>query len=321
MIHVEIDGPPRAPATATATAEGDDTARHDFPAGGLVALARDAYASAPLVSEQIRPGVWVCLGAGGNVTAVSGADGCTVIDTGYGPRTAEIRQRIAGALGQPPQWLIDTHWHFDHTDGNAGFAAAGATIVAHANCRARLSSTQHVPSLDWRVSASPRRAWPTLTFDRPFTLDIGHESLRLLPQDPAHTDGDVAVLLASANILVTGDLFVHEGYPVIDESSRGTLRGMIEAVDGLLAVTDAGTAVVPGHGVVTDRRGLTAFLDMLRRVEDRIEAMTAAGFGPEEIIAARPTAELDPLWGRGYVTGTSFVRMALAAMKPSDFRH
>jgi cyclase len=297
------------------TAKSKSPARHMFPPDGLVALSRLAYESTPLVTAQIRSGIFVFTSAGGNVTAIAGSKGCTVVDTGYGPRVAEIQDGIAGALGQTPQWLIDTHWHFDHTDGNAGFVAAGATILAHANCRARLSTSQYVPSLSWRISASPRNAWPMLNFDRPLMLDIGPEELHLLPQAPAHTDGDVAVLLLSANVLVMGDLFVHQSYPVIDESSGGSLRGMIEAVDRLLLMIDAATVVVPGHGAVTDRGGLIAFHDMLRRIEDKILAMIEARRDLPEIIAARPTAEFDPLWGRGYVTGAFFTRMVLAGMR------
>jgi hypothetical protein len=112
-----------------------------------------------------------------------------------------------------------------------------------------------------------------------------------------------------------GDLFTHQSYPVIDESSGGTLRGMIDAVDDLLSIIDADTAVVPGHGAVTDREGLMAFRDMLRSVEDRILAMIATRREVPEIIAARPTAEFDALWGRGYVTGAHFTRMVLAGMR------
>jgi glyoxylase-like metal-dependent hydrolase (beta-lactamase superfamily II) len=213
-----------------------------------------------------------------------------------------------------PQWVINTHWHFDHTDGNAAFAAAGATILAHANSRARLSTSQYVPSQSWRISASPRKAWPSLTFDHPFTLDIGTEELHLLPQAPAHTDGDVAVFLSQANVLVTGDLFTHRSYPVIDESSGGSLRGMIEAVERLLPMIDRDTLVVPGHGAVTNRAGLAAFLDMLRSIEDRILVLVEAQREIPEITAARPTAEFDSVWGRGYVTGAHFARMALAGM-------
>lgn len=302
------------PGTNDATG-GDAFARYSFPPDGLVAQSRAAYASTPLLTAQIRPGVFVFAGAGGNLTAIAGSPGGTIVDTGYGPRAAEIEDAVVGVLGRMPQWVINTHWHFDHTDGNAAFAAAGATILAHANSRARLSTSQYVPSLSWRIPASLRKAWPSLTFDHPFTLDTGTEELHLLPQAPAHTDGDVAVFLSSANVLVTGDLFTHHSYPVIDESSGGSIRGMIEAVERLLPLIDADTVVVPGHGAATNRTGLAAFLDMLRNIEDHILVLVEAQRALPEIIAARPTAEFDSTWGRGYVNGAHFTRMALAGMR------
>jgi len=294
---------------------GDAFAKHSFPPDGMVAQSRIDHESTPLLTAEIRSGVFVFAGAGGNLTAIAGSPGGTIVDTGYGPRVAEIEDAVVGVLGRMPRWAINTHWHFDHTDGNAGFAAAGATILAHANSRARLSTSQYVPSLSWRISASPRKAWPSLTFDHPFSLDVGTEELHLLPQAPAHTDGDVAVFLSQANVLVTGDLFTHRSYPVIDESSGGSLRGMIEAVEGLLPMIDADTVVVPGHGAVTNRTGLATFLEMMRSIEDRILVLIEAQCGIPEITAARPTADFDSVWGRGYVTGAHFTRMALAGMR------
>ena len=302
------------PAGINDTTDRDGFAKHSFPPAGLVAVARIAYESTPLLTAQIRSGVFVLAGAGGNVTAIAGSQGCAIVDTGYGPRGAEIESEIASVFGRTPRWVIDTHWHFDHTDGNAAFARAGGTVLAHTNCRARLSTDQYVPSLSWRISASPREAWPSLTFDHPITLDIGTEELHLLPQAPAHTDGDVAVFLASANVLVMGDLFTHHNYPVIDESSGGSLRGMIEAVDRLLPMIDGDTVVVPGHGAATDRAGLLAYREMLRSIEDRILVLIEAQREASEIIASKPTAKFDPLWGRGYVTGAHFTRMVLAGM-------
>jgi cyclase len=301
-------------ARSNEATNGDAFARHSFPPGDLVAQAQTAYESTPLLTAQIRSGVFVLAGAGGNLTAIAGSPGATIIDTGYGPRVAELEDAVAGVLGRMPQWVVNTNWHFDHSDGNAAFAAAGATILAHANSRARLSTSQYVPSLSWRISASPRKAWPSLTFDHPFTLDTGTEELHLLPQAAAHTDGDVAVFLSSANVLVTGDLFTHRSYPVIDESSGGSLRGMIEAVERLLPMINGDTVVVPGHGAATDRAGLAAFLDMMRSIEDRILVLIEAQREIPEIMAARPTADFDSVWGRGYVTGAHFTRLALAGM-------
>jgi cyclase len=197
--------------------------------------------------------VFVFRGAGGTVTAVSAPHRAAVIDTGFGPRVEEIRRAIASALPQGVRWLINTHWHFDHADGNQIFAEAGATIMAHANCRKRLSQDQYVPSLEWRIQASPRVAWPTITLDGSSDFDIGSETLQLFSQAPAHTDGDLVVYLPSADVLITGDLFTNGGYPVIDESSGGSMRGMIEAIERVLPLVRVNTVVVPGHGAKANR--------------------------------------------------------------------
>lgn len=297
---------------------GEPTLRNGFPPGGLVAAAREVYLRTPLAVTEIRPGVVALSGAGGTVTALAASGGTVVVDTGFGPRVAEIRQAIAATLGGPVDWLIDSHWHFDHTDGNAAFAAGGATIVAHAECRARLSRDQHVRSLDWHVPAAPPQAWPVVTVDGPLALELGSETVRLLPQPPAHTDGDVAVRLEQANVLVMGDLMTRGGYPVIDESSGGSVRGMIAAADRLLPLADAETVVVPGHGPVGGREALRRFRDMLAAVEDRILRLRAGGLPDDRIVAAAPTAAFDAEWGRGYVTGTLFTRMVLAGLDENE---
>jgi cyclase len=290
------------------------SAGQSFPPGGLVAKSRMVYQTTPLATDEIRPGIFTFRGAGGAVTAIAGSQRCAVIDTGYGPRVDEIRAAIAAALRQPPRWLINTHWHFDHTDGNGTFAESGATIVAHSRCRVRLSENQYVPSLEWSIPASPRIAWPALTFDSAISLDLGSQTLELLPQEPAHTDGDVAVWLPSANVLVMGDLFINGSYGVIDESSRGSLRGMINALERLLPLVNADTVVVPGHGAIGDRRTLVAFADVLRAIEERVQSLVASHSTAAEIIAAAPTREFDAVWGTGYVTGDIFIRMVLAGL-------
>jgi glyoxylase-like metal-dependent hydrolase (beta-lactamase superfamily II) len=285
-----------------------------FPAGGLVDRARAAYQRAPLTVTQIAPGVFAFAGAGGTVTAVAGSRGCAIIDTGYAPRLDEIWRAVALTLRQHPRWLINTHWHFDHTDGNSKFAEGGAPVFAHATCRARLSQDQYVPSLEWRVPAAPRTAWPTVTFDAPVAVDVGRETLHLMPQAPAHTDGDVAVWLPEANVLILGDLFTNGSYPIIDESSRGSLRGMVEATERLLPLVNGDTVVVPGHGAIGDRQTLLGFRDMLVAIEGRLRSLVALHLSVGEIIAAAPTRDFDGAWGRGHVTGDVFVRMVLAGL-------
>ena len=222
-------------------------------------LSRATYRSAPLVVTEIRPRVFAFVGTGGTVTAIGGSSECAVIDTGYGPRVDEIRSAITSTLHQSARWLINTHWHFDHSDGNSRFAEAGTAIVAHENCRIRLSRDQYVPSLNWKISAAPRTAWPVLTFNAQVAVDVGSDTLELLSQSPAHTDADVAVWLSTSNVLVMGDLMSTGSYPIIDESSHGSLSGMIQAVDRLLQLANSETLVVPGHGPIGNPDSLLEF--------------------------------------------------------------
>jgi cyclase len=157
----------------------------------------------------------------------------------------------------------------------------------------RLSSNQYVPSLEWGVPAAPRIAWPTVTFDNPNAIDLGRDSPQLMPQEPPHTDRDVAVWLPSTNILILGDLMTNGSYPIIDESSRGSLRGMIEAVDRLLQLVNAETVVVPGHGRIGNRESLLGFRDMLDAIEGRIQRLIASRLSISEIIAVEPTHDFD----------------------------
>ena len=296
-------------------------AKQTFPPDGLVAMSHNTYRNSPLITEEVRPGIFAFLGAGGNVTAVTGSERCAVIDTGYGPRVDEIRNAIETTLSQLPGWLINTHWHFDHTDGNSAFASDGATLLAHVNCRVRLSHDQYVPSLNWGIGVSPKSAWPKVTIEGASYIDVGPETLQVLPQRPAHTDGDLAVFLPSSNVLVMGDLFTNGSYPVIDESSGGTLRGMIEALEGLLPLINPGTIVVPGHGPLADRKSLINFHGMLCAIEDRILSLIQTRLPVSEIIAASPTSEFDSTWGQGYVTGAHFARMVLAGIEFSERQH
>jgi cyclase len=180
--------------------------------------------------------------------------------------------------------------------------------------RTRLSQNQYVPSLEWRVPAAQRTAWPTATFDAPVVIDLGWETLQLIPQEPAHTDGDVAVWLPSANVLILSDLFTNGSYPIVDESSRGSLRGMIEAIEQLMRLVNADTVVVPGHSAIGNRQTLLGFRDMLHTIEGRIQSLIASQSSVAKIIAAAPTADFDVVWGRGYVTGDIFIRMVLAGL-------
>jgi cyclase len=292
----------------------ENSGRHSFPRGGLVDISRATYKNVRLSVTEIRPRILTVANGGGTVTAIAGSKGYAVIDTGFGPRVDEIRSHIVSALQQPPRWLINTHWHFDHTDGNSVFSDEGTTVIAHANCRARLSQDQFVPSLEWSVRSAPHSAWPALTFKSPIEVDLGTQVLKLIPQNPAHTDGDIVAWLPESNVIVMGDLMTNGSYPVIDESSQGSLRGMIQAIEQVLPLVNAETVVVPGHGPMANRESLLSFHEMLTTVERRIHPLIVEQLPVSEILASSPIGDLDLFWGRGYVTGSIFLRMVLAGL-------
>jgi glyoxylase-like metal-dependent hydrolase (beta-lactamase superfamily II) len=251
-------------------------------------------------------------GAGGTVTAVAGEKALAVIDSGFGARTAEILTALKSFDPRSPTWLINTHWHFDHTDGNQRFRDVGATVVAHHNTRRRMEQGQHITQLAWDTGPAPKKALPDFTIGEDATLDLGSSEVQILYQPNAHTDGDLALLLADEDIIVAGDLFTNGSYPVIDGSTGGSLRGTIAALKHLELLAGSRTVFVPGHGELASTDDLKRFIEMLVTVDTSIEELQAKGLSKEEILAAKPTSGLDETWGRGYVTGDKFLGMVIA---------
>jgi glyoxylase-like metal-dependent hydrolase (beta-lactamase superfamily II) len=284
---------------------------HSFPRDGMVATSRRVYLTAPLDINRAGTRVLTIAGAGGTVTAVAGETALAVIDSGFGARTLDIIAAIRKFDPRAPSWLVNTHWHFDHTDGNQRLRDAGATLVAHQNCRSRMEGKQSVVQLSWEIGAAPRKALQDVTINDEAVIDLGASRLHLLHQAHAHTDGDLAVMLPDEDVLVAGDLFTNGSYPVIDLSTGGSLAGMIEALKHLELLAGKKTVIVPGHGRLAKTDDLLRFIDMLRAVETSISHLQAKGMSKKEIISAKPTAALDEIWGTGYVTGERFLDMVL----------
>jgi cyclase len=250
-------------------------------------------------------------GPGGNVIVLDGRDGLFVVDTFVRPAWGKLEAALA-AIGGPVRMAIDTHWHFDHADNNASLRKAGAAIVAHANTKARLSQAHHV--LGMRIPAESPEALPTETFTDTRTIEANGEEIGLQYVPPAHTDTDIAVLFAGANVLHLGDVFFNGSYPFIDVSTGGNMPGMIAAADRALALADAKTRIVPGHGPLADRVALERYRAMLADVRDRVSALKKAGQPVAEVQAAKPTAAHDAQWGSGLMTPDDFVALVYQAL-------
>jgi cyclase len=282
------------------------------PAAGADPLAqmRAQFGALPIQTTKLGDRLTMLSGPGGNVVVLSGSDGKIVVDTFVQPAWEALNKTMAELGKEPIKALIDTHWHFDHTDNNAQFTKAGAAIVAHENTKTRMSETHQL--LGMKFPASPPEALPTQTFKTTHKIDANGEQIALAYIPPAHTDTDITIRFAKANAIHLGDLFFNGSYPFIDASTGGKINGMIAAADSILKAVDANTKIVPGHGPLGDRAALTKFRDMMVTVRDRVQKLKTAGRTLDEVIAANPSKEFDETWGKGFMDPKNFVSIVYA---------
>jgi glyoxylase-like metal-dependent hydrolase (beta-lactamase superfamily II) len=273
------------------------------------------FSKVEVKSEKVAEGIWVLMGAGGNIGMAVGPDGVFLVDDEYAPLTEKITAAVKGISDQPVRFLLNTHWHGDHTGGNENMGKAGILIVAHDNVRMRMSAEQFIEAFGQKVPPSPEKALPVVTYDSSVTFHVNGDDVRGFHVAPAHTDGDSVVVFRKANVVHMGDLFFNGFYPFIDLSSGGSFEGMIAAADQVLAMTDAGTKFIPGHGPVGGRADLERYRDMLKGVRAAIQPLVAAGKTADEMVAAKPTAKLDETWGNGFLKPEQFQRIVYASLK------
>jgi cyclase len=253
-------------------------------------LAQDRdFSKVEVKSSVLRGGTYMLTGAGGNIVASVGNDGTFIVDDQFAPLSDKIRAALDAIKKQPVRFVINTHWHGDHSGGNENFGKAGAVIVAHDNVHKRMSTKQFIAAFDSKVEASATAALPVVTFSEGVTLHLNGDTVKVTHVADAHTDGDAIVKFENANVLHMGDTFFNGSYPFIDASSGGGINGMVAAVDAGLALSNDTTIVIPGHGVRTDKAGLAAYGAMLKNYRDTIAAMKKEGKTIEQVIAAKPT--------------------------------
>src|SRR5437773_10025996 len=273
-----------------------------------VAQFRAQIGAIPLQSQPLAKNVTLLAGPGGNVVVLHGSDGLVVVDTFVAPAWPKFQESLKG-FGAPVKTVINTHWHFDHTDNNAPLRAGGATLVAHENTKLRMTQPHHLAVLELDLPPSPPGALPQRVFKDGYKLEANGERLAVTHVPPAHTDSDVAVRFEKANVLHTGDVLFNGRYPYIDGSTGGRVDGMIAAADRLLSLADSDTKVVPGHGPLGTKAELARYRDMLSKAADRVRTLKASGKSVEEAIAAKPFADLEADWGKGRLNGDSFVKV------------
>jgi glyoxylase-like metal-dependent hydrolase (beta-lactamase superfamily II) len=295
-----------AAAVAVSTFPGLSRPLHAQKAAVTVAQMRAGGATAKITTVPIAKNLKVLMGAGGNIIVLPGPDGKLAVDSGYATAKPQIVVALTAVSADPLHHLINTHWHYDHTDGNEWMHQADATITAHEKTRERMSSLQTIPAFDAILPPSPAGALPTIVFADTHTVSVNGELIHLSRYTPAHTDTDISVFFAHQNVLHTGDTWFDGYYPFIDYNSGGSIRGLMTASNENLSLADAQTIVVPGHGGIGSRQNLIEFHDMLTAIHDRVATLKASGLPVEAVIAAKPTAAFDAKWGSGFITPELF---------------
>lgn len=285
-------------------------------AGIWVCLAAPLNARQDMADVEIRTipvaeGIYMLVGQGGNIGLSVGENGPFVVDDQFAPLTEKILAAIAEVSDGEVRFVLNTHWHFDHTGGNENFGEAGAFIVAHENVRRRMSVDQFMEAFDRAVPAAPPIALPIITFTEGVSFHWNGETIRVVHVENAHTDGDAIVMFENANVVHMGDTYFNGRYPFIDVQSGGGIEGVISAADWVLQRADSQTKIIPGHGALSGPQELRAYRDMLITVRDRIRMMINDGMSVDEVIASKPTSDLDATWG---ADPDSFVRYAYQAM-------
>jgi len=278
---------------ATSTA----SARPAAPGAGIVKMILNEAANGNVTIQPLRGNLSLLVGSGGNIGVFTGPEGTLFVDAGIGVSRGKIEAVLKNIGAGPIRYLLNTHWHFDHTDGNEWLHAAGATIVAHQNTRKHLATDTRVEGWTTTFPAAPESALPAVVFDVEHTLEFNGASLLLKYYGPCHTDCDISVDFTGSDVFFAGDTWWNGVYPFIDFSTGGTIDGTIRACETNLARFTDKTIIVPGHGPVGDKSQLIEFRDMLVANRANVAALKSKGMTLEDVIAAKPTAAYDAKWG------------------------
>jgi cyclase len=240
--------------------------------------------------------VHMLVGTGGNIGVVVGTDAVFVVDDQFAPLSPKILAAIRTITADPVRFVVNTHWHFDHTGGNENMQKAGALIFAHENVRRRMSTGQMIEALKRQEPASPHNALPVITFTDTVSFNLNGDSIVVFHVAPAHTDGDAVVMFTKANVVHTGDVFLSAAFPFVDLSSGGSIDGIISATERIMVATNAQTKIIPGHGPLADRARVKAYHDMLYVLRDRMRREVAARHTIGQVLASKITADYDAEW-------------------------
>ncbi|MEN7343828.1 MAG: MBL fold metallo-hydrolase [Pseudomonadota bacterium] len=275
----------------------------------------DPMANVEIKSSEVRDGIYMLTGRGGNIGLATGNEATFIVDDQYAPLTERIVAAIAGITDRPVDYILNTHWHFDHTGGNENFGERGAIILAHDNVRKRMATGQYMKAFDMQIEPSPDVALPVITFDSKLTLHVNDQTIRGIHVHHAHTDGDTIVVFEEANVMHLGDTYFNGLYPFIDLESGGSVDGMIRSAAKVLEMTNEDTLIIPGHGPLSTPAELQSYHDMLKGIRDNVAALIAEGKSLEDVVAAKPSAAFDETANRfGFLTPDQFTTTVFTSL-------
>jgi glyoxylase-like metal-dependent hydrolase (beta-lactamase superfamily II) len=292
-------------------------ARADSPAKPVspVIMINKAAATTPIETTPLRGPLSMLSGSGGNITVLSGKQGKLMVDAGIAVSRPRIEAALTAISNAPVKYLINTHYHWDHTDGNPWVHDDGATIIATAGTAARVSKSIRVDDWDFTFPPLPAGGVPTEILKANKIYHFDGQTVEVVLVDPAHTDTDLYVVFKEANVAALGDLFWNGVYPFIDNENGGGIDGMIKADDAILARLKDDVILAPGHGPVGTKKQFREFRDMLAGVRDKVAALKKQGKSRDEVVAAKPTAQYDAVYGHFVIDPDFFTRIVYDGLK------
>ena len=259
----------------------------------------DGQQEVEIKAQQLTDGIYVLFGRGGNIGLSVGDDGAYIIDDQFAPLSDKITEAIKGITEQPVRFVINTHWHGDHTGGNENFAKQGAVIVAHDNVHQRMSTKQSLFGRE--IEPAAKIAQPSVTYKEEMSLYLNNDNMRVYHVANAHTDGDSIIFFEQDNVLHMGDCYFNIGYPFVDTGSGGSIDGLIAALEKGLSLANDETQIIPGHGPVTDKQQLTQHVAMLKDIRNKVADLKVDGKTLQEVLAAKPSAKYDEKNGQAFI--------------------
>lgn len=257
------------------------------------ASAQQDFSAVEIDTVQVTDNIYALFGAGGNIGVWIGEDGIFIIDDQYAPLTDKILAAIAKLDSRSVSFVLNTHWHFDHTGGNENLGRKGVLIIAHDNVHERMSSDQSMPAFNREIPAAPLVARPDITFNDHMTLHLNGEHVEVIHVENAHTDGDSVVHFPDSNVIHAGDTYFNRRFPFIDISSGGSIDGMVESAVMVLSMADDDTQIIPGHGPMSNRAELLEYRTMLSTMRDRAREAVREGLSADEFVETSPATDYE----------------------------